>query len=134
MSLLVTIRCIKGSLAGKEWRFKDVEEVTIGRMTDNVIVTPEKESMISRHHCIIEINAPLVTVLDFGSKNGTFMNGKLLAKRRSGIPPQEAQKELGDNVLVPSGAVIGVGQTDGTDEIFQVEYREVDEPNEFYNT
>lgn len=36
----------------------------------------ERDQLISRHHCQLDIDPPSVQVHDLGSTNGTFLNGK----------------------------------------------------------
>jgi pSer/pThr/pTyr-binding forkhead associated (FHA) protein len=36
----------------------------------------ERDQLISRHHCQLDIDLPLVQIGDLGSSNGTYINGK----------------------------------------------------------
>jgi pSer/pThr/pTyr-binding forkhead associated (FHA) protein len=38
----------------------------------------ERDELISRHHCRLDINPPSIRVRDLGSTNGTYVNGREL--------------------------------------------------------
>ena len=57
----------------KEYTLKKGGRLTIGRHPDNDIVP--KDAAVSNHHAVIERKEEKLTVLDKGSKNGTFVNG-----------------------------------------------------------
>jgi pSer/pThr/pTyr-binding forkhead associated (FHA) protein len=50
----------------------------------------EKHRRISRSHCLLEINPPDIRIRDFGSKNGTFVNGKKIGQREAHHTPEYA--------------------------------------------
>lgn len=52
---------------------------TVGRQTDNVIILPSAK--VSKRHCALEVSNGGVTLVDQGSSNGTFVNGKLVRNR-----------------------------------------------------
>ncbi|WP_341735390.1 protein kinase [Microcoleus sp. CAWBG640] len=45
---------------------------------------------MSRYHCLLDINPPDIRIRDFGSKNGTFVNGKKIGQREAHQSPEEA--------------------------------------------
>ncbi|MDF0552306.1 FHA domain-containing protein [Kamptonema sp. UHCC 0994] len=49
----------------------------------------ENHRTISRYHCLLDINPPDIRVRDFGSKNGTFVNGKKIGQRQANQTPEE---------------------------------------------
>ncbi len=52
--------------------------ITIGRGSDNDIIVPD--GMVSRHHCQIKHdNNGCFYVVDFGSSNGTYVNGRRIS-------------------------------------------------------
>ncbi len=70
--MLVKLKLLRGSHAGKEIPIKKAS-FTIGRAEEcSLRVNSEA---ISRKHCEILVSASGVTVEDFDSKNGTFING-----------------------------------------------------------
>ena len=74
----VTLKVIQGSLDKDSYVFDDTTTCIIGRATDCSPRIPDNEAhqIISRHHCLLDINPPDIRVRDFGSLNGTFVNGK----------------------------------------------------------
>jgi pSer/pThr/pTyr-binding forkhead associated (FHA) protein len=62
----------EGQLAGQRWTV-DAEEFLIGRGSDCHIVLPERQ--VSRHHVKIISDGNSYQLVDFGSKNGTHLNG-----------------------------------------------------------
>jgi len=50
----------------------------MGRAWDCVVQLSgaDKDQLISRHHCQLDIDPPFLQVWDLGSRNGTFINGK----------------------------------------------------------
>ena len=51
------------------------DALVVGRASDCSIVIGSKEAGLSRHHCLIDVNPPVLTVEDLGSTNGTLVNG-----------------------------------------------------------
>ena len=64
----------------------------LGRSTDCDPRLPDddRHRMVSRHHCMLDVNPPQVRVRDFGSLNGTFVNGTMIGRRRPDQSPREA--------------------------------------------
>jgi pSer/pThr/pTyr-binding forkhead associated (FHA) protein len=69
----------------------------------------QRDQLISRHHCVLEIAPPRVWVRDLASRNGTFVNG-----HRIGVPKIDARPgEHADHEGWPleDGDVLTVGGT-----------------------
>lgn len=62
----------EGQLAGQRWTV-DTQEFLIGRGSDCHVVLPERQ--VSRHHVKIINDGANYHLVDFGSKNGTHLNG-----------------------------------------------------------
>jgi pSer/pThr/pTyr-binding forkhead associated (FHA) protein len=69
-----------GKQAGKEIPVPG-PKFLIGRAEDCQL-RPQSD-LVSRHHCAILLAAGEVTVKDFGSRNGTFVNGEQVADERA---------------------------------------------------
>jgi eukaryotic-like serine/threonine-protein kinase len=50
----------------------------------------ERDKLISRHHCQLDIDPPTLRVRDLGSTNGTFINGKKVE-----LSPKESSEKVG---------------------------------------
>lgn len=68
----VRLKVLVGPNAGRELPVAG-PKFLVGRAEDCQL--RPKSDLISRHHCAILIEEALVTVRDFGSKNGTVVNG-----------------------------------------------------------
>ncbi|MDP8934765.1 MAG: serine/threonine-protein kinase [Cyanobacteriota bacterium] len=92
MSSKVTLTITSGNLKGREFTFDTRTTCIIGRAKDCYPKIPddEKHRTISRYHCLLDINPPDIRVRDFGSKNGTFVNGKKIGQREAHHTPEEA--------------------------------------------
>ncbi len=117
MSAQVKLTIIQGSLIGKEFIFEERTICIIGRHQDCNLRLPsdEQHRTISRYHSILDINPPDVRVRDFGSRNGTYVNGKKIGQRQPHHTPEEAAKIQFPEYDLKSGDKIKLGQT-----IFQV--------------
>jgi hypothetical protein len=53
----------------------------VGRGKDADIVTDRHDTLVSKHHCLLEINGPSVHVTDLSSRNGTLVSGRPVTRR-----------------------------------------------------
>jgi hypothetical protein len=92
MTSKVTLTITAGNLKGQEFTFDTRTTCIIGRAKDCYPKIPDddKHRTISRYHCLLDINPPDIRVRDFGSKNGTFVNGKKIGQREPHQTPEEA--------------------------------------------
>jgi pSer/pThr/pTyr-binding forkhead associated (FHA) protein len=90
----VTLTVTEGDLIGTEYFFDDTSLCVVGRSRDCSMMLPEWHNLVSRHHCLFDIDGPEITVRDLGSMNGTFVNGELIGKRD--------EKSLKENTLAAS--------------------------------
>jgi len=75
----VRLIVLHGKSAGKEVPVAG-PKFFIGRAED-CHLRPQSDS-VSRHHCAVLVEEGFVSVRDFGSKNGTFLNGERLTGER----------------------------------------------------
>jgi pSer/pThr/pTyr-binding forkhead associated (FHA) protein len=115
MAATVTLVVVAGALRGEEFVFEERDTCVMGRAADCSPRLPNdrEHRTISRHHCLLDINPPDIRVRDFGSRNGTFVNGVKIGQRAEGLTPEEAaggdypehdlrdgdEIELGDTVM-----------------------------------
>jgi serine/threonine-protein kinase len=99
----VIFEATKGSLLGRVFPHEEKTSVFIGRQEDRGIVVTE--NTVSRYRCALEITPPEVRPQDFGSFNGTFLNGEKIGRRDRGRPGDEA----GDEHLLHDGDVLRPG-------------------------
>ena len=96
------LRFISGKYQGGEFPLLPSKEVVIGRSSDLEMVLVE--DMVSRRHARIFWEGDSLAIEDFGSTNGTFVNGEKIKK--------SALKE-GDRVLIGT-SILKVVTTEGT--------------------
>jgi pSer/pThr/pTyr-binding forkhead associated (FHA) protein len=98
MSAKVTLTYRQGGPKGKQFVFDRPAHWVIGRADDcslRVEGTGEIYGMVSRHHCQLDIEPPCVRVRDLGSRNGTYVNGEMIGKRKKGQTVEEGAPASG---------------------------------------
>jgi serine/threonine-protein kinase len=104
----VVLKFTKGSRAGSELTYTGKEVLFLGRDgNDCNLVLPEQT--VSRIHCFLEIVAPEIRVHDFGSLNGTYLNGTLIGKRPLAMPVEEGRKLPHNDFPLHSGDRLSLG-------------------------
>jgi eukaryotic-like serine/threonine-protein kinase len=66
----------------------------------------ERDQLISRHHCLLNINPPSIQVEDLGSSNGTYVNGKKVdpsPKETTLLPNSETGLVVNQGDLLTTG-------------------------------
>lgn len=130
----VILTITEGSLKGQEFIFDSRTTCIIGRSPDCNPKLPDDEAhrTISRYHCLLDINPPDIRVRDFGSRNGTFVNGVKIGQRQPEQTPEEGAKltfpeydlktndeiQLGDTVFQVS--IEGVSEVEANQPAFNV--------------
>jgi hypothetical protein len=110
----VILHVIQGKVPGQEFRFREPTTVLLGRGADCQIQLPSDSDhrVVSRHHCLLDINPPDVRIRDFGSRNGTRVNGRKIGRQQA-TPAMEtlalAEQGLADGDEITLGkTVLGV--------------------------
>ncbi|MFC1758719.1 protein kinase [Planctomycetota bacterium] len=89
----------------------------VGRSADcQIQIASNKTTQtVSRYHCLIEVSPPQIYVRDFGSLNGTLVNGQEIGKRHAdesiedGRSKDSRQQELSDgDVIQIAGLTLSV--------------------------
>jgi two-component system cell cycle response regulator len=104
---------IRGGIPGTMLRL-GTDEATLGRSAENTL--PLHDMTVSRRHATVRMDARgLVTLIDNGSTNGTFVNGNRLEVGRP------VTVEEGDRIQFGSGVLVKLVRLDSSDEHFQHE-------------
>lgn len=111
------LKFISGKYQGGEFPLEMGEEIVIGRSSelDMVLV----EDMVSRRHARITAENGELEIEDFGSTNGTFVNGKKI---------KTANLEKGDRILIGTSIIKLVDQEEAGEEASGLE--EPDQPQQ----
>jgi pSer/pThr/pTyr-binding forkhead associated (FHA) protein len=117
----VSLSLVNGRGERSEFVFDERSTCLIGRGEDCSPRLPNDEDhrSVSRHHCMLDINPPDVRIRDFGSRNGTFVNGEKIGQRdpsRSaaqarGLAAQERDLKDGDEVRLGRSVAFRVSVT-----------------------
>lgn len=105
----VELEIKNGSMAGKKYSYSETEHVFIGRQEDCAVVLPEKT--VSRYHCVLDIQPPRVMLQDFGSLNGTYINGNKIGQRDREQSWEEAKNMPHEEFELHDGDVLGLGKS-----------------------
>ena len=97
-------------MKAKEFSFSEHDTFIFGRSDDCHCCLPN-DQQISRHHYLLEVNPPDACIRDFGSMNGTWVNGKQIGARVKGETPEQGQKRKYPDVNLLDGDEIQAGQT-----------------------
>lgn len=110
MSHKLFLSISSGPMKGKVFTFSEHDTFLFGRMEDCHCCLPD-DQQISRHHFFLEVNPPNARIRDFGSMNGTSVNGQEIGARKKGETPEEGQKRRYPDVDLKDGDEIEAGQT-----------------------
>jgi hypothetical protein len=107
----VTLSVLKGPSAGRTFPFTERTTCVLGRASDCWPRLPDDDRRVSRHHCLFDINPPDVRVRDFGSLNGTFVNGEEIGRRQPDQTPQQAANTAFPERDLAHGDEVRIGRT-----------------------
>ena len=110
MSVKVELKFTKGGLKDKVFTYDQKECVIIGRQDDCNIVVPATDITVSRYHCILDITPPSVTVRDFGSLNGTFLNDKKIGQGDLAKSAEERRETKSTEFPLKQGDRLGLSR------------------------
>lgn len=112
----VTLTLNQSSTQTQTFIFEDRTTCIIGRASDCHPQIPDDptHNRISRYHCLLDINPPYIRIRDFGSLNGTYINGTLIGKRPPGTTPEAAKGMSFPEHDLSDGDEIELGQTNTT--------------------
>lgn len=72
----VIIEVAEGPHQGQTFAFEGHDTFLVGRSRRAHFRLPKEDRYFSRVHFLVEVNPPSCRLMDMGSKNGTFVNGK----------------------------------------------------------
>ena len=112
MSATVTLRVVQGPQSGAEFVYHLPTLCTVGRGQDCSLRLPNDvlNGTVSRHHCQLEIEPPLVRVCDLGSLNGTFVNGQSIGQRGPHGPIKDCGVPFAPDHALEDGDELRVGE------------------------
>jgi eukaryotic-like serine/threonine-protein kinase len=110
---VVTLSVVEGPGSGAQYRYEERATAIVGRAEDcNLrIDDPGVTPLVSRHHCLFDINPPDIRVRDFGSLNGTHVNGEEIGRRQPGQTPEEGARLAFRECDLVDGDRIDLGDT-----------------------
>jgi pSer/pThr/pTyr-binding forkhead associated (FHA) protein len=113
MPAKVILTITQGNLKGQKFVFEERATCIIGRAKDCNPQLPNDTAhrTISRYHCLLDINPPDIRVRDFGSRNGTYVNGKIIGKRSSNQTRTEGARRIFPEYDLQGGDTIKLGNT-----------------------
>ncbi len=111
MPAKVVLEIQTGNLAGQKFVFEERTMCIVGRAKDCEprIIADANHKTISRHHCLLDINPPDIRVRNFGSLNGTYVNGEKIGQRQKDQCPNDAAAVLFPEYDLKDGDKIRLG-------------------------
>jgi pSer/pThr/pTyr-binding forkhead associated (FHA) protein len=108
MSEKVILHIKNGIAPDRKIVFPSRAVCSAGRAEDCFLRFPQPD--ISRRHCLLVIDPPSIHIRDLGSRNGTFVNGKLIGQRPQDESPEEVEMrdydlQEGDEVRIGSALI-----------------------------
>jgi len=119
----VKLKVIRGEHPEREIDFNERTVCIVGRSSDCALrVTKDaKLKWISRHHCLLDINPPDIRIRDYGSRNGTLVNGEKIGQRSSRQP--NADESFPERDIYHGDIIkLGLGEIEFLVEIFTPQY------------
>lgn len=110
MPARVILEVVSGPIQGKCFEYDAHDTFLFGRRNDCHAQLP-RDSYVSRHHFILEVNPPDARIRDLGSRNGTYVNGVKHGGRAKGESPEQAAGRKFPEVDLKHGDRITIGRT-----------------------
>ncbi len=113
MPAKVILRVVRGSLESQQFVFDERDSCIAGRGADCRPRLPNgsAHATVSRHHCLLDVNPPDIRIRDFGSLNGTYVNGQKIGQRAPGQTPDEGGQIAFPEYDLKNGDEICLGET-----------------------
>ena len=104
----VKFRAGKGPFSKSFYSYEGKQTLLVGRARDCAIRT--SSHTVSRYHCLIEIADSTVIVRDFGSVNGTYLNGRKIGGLPEGAGPRGGDRAKGAEFTLKPSDILGLGE------------------------
>ena len=113
MASVVSLESLSGEEKGQDISFPERMICLMGRAEDCGVKLPSDESTrhISRYHCLLDVNPPNIRVRDFGSMNGTLVNGARIGKSTRGKPDSAGTTQRMIEHDLFDGDIVTLGDT-----------------------
>ncbi len=113
MSAKIILSVTKGAQQGQQYSFAERNTCLIGRHDECGIQLPNDEAhkTVSRYHALLDINPPTARIRDFGSLNGTFVNGQKIGQRHKGTSADEGAQQNFPEHDLKDGDEVRVGDS-----------------------
>lgn len=105
----VVFKIKSGSLKDRELVYNCRESLVLGKAKDCTVRFDD--DTVSRYHCYIDINPPMVVVRDLGSLNGTYLNDEKIGQRDPSLSPEEARQLEYTAFQMKSGDSLRLGKS-----------------------
>jgi FHA domain len=111
MATTVRLTVLTGAHRNRKFCFCGPTRCQVGRALDCFVQFSgtERDQLISRHQCQLDIDPPLVQIGDLASSNGTYINGKKVDPIPKELPVLPSSETVGS--VVKDGDVITIGGT-----------------------
>jgi pSer/pThr/pTyr-binding forkhead associated (FHA) protein len=109
MSAQVILTATRGALEGRQFTFTGKTQCIVGRSPSCDVHVAASAYTVSRYHCLLDIDAPTVTVQDLGSLNGTYVNEGLIGRRAKRLDTAEAFFVAQPKYVLEDGDELRVG-------------------------
>jgi eukaryotic-like serine/threonine-protein kinase len=111
MAARVTLTVKEGLQRGRRFVLDKAGPSVIGRTEDcSVRLSGGLDyQLISRRHCLLDIDPPEVRVRDLGSLNGTYVNGRLIGRRQTDELPQDSTEVIDPGYPLSDGDELQLG-------------------------
>lgn len=102
MNAHVILTALRGLPPGTIFVFSGPASCVLGRADDCELHVPNDEAhrTVSRHHCLLAADPPLLWVRDLDSKNGTYVNAVNIGREAEAYPLEEGDALQLGNVLL----------------------------------
>lgn len=101
--IALDFKVLRGPMLGHRFIVKAADQFTIGRAKENSLCVPE-DRCISRKHAVVCLGdeGRSLMLIDAGSKNGTFLNGKRLVRPKAFC--EGDQITVGETTMIYNGS------------------------------